>query len=128
LVLIPMTPILLGAILVFPPLPLFLVTQACIYTSSALIYYLTRYLRFDQFFGQHYPAQIERLTSLLHKRELPVILLWGFVPVMPTDLIVTVCSVLRIPAWKTLLGVSVGEGCIYASYIFGGAAGLSILL
>jgi uncharacterized membrane protein YdjX (TVP38/TMEM64 family) len=125
--LIPLTPLLLAGILVFPPLPLFLVTLAGIWFSSALIYWLSRQLRLDQFFRRHYSRQLDRLTALLNKAELPVILLWSFAPFTPTDLIVYVCSVLHISAWKTLTGVLVGEAAICAVYIFGGAAGLALL-
>lgn len=125
--LIPLTPLLLAGILVFPPLPLFLVTLVGIGVSSALIYWLSRQLRLHQFFRRHYPSQLDRLTALLNKAELPVIMLWSFMPFTPTDLIVYVCSVLHIRAWKTLGGVLVGEAAICAIYIFGGAAGLALL-
>jgi uncharacterized membrane protein YdjX (TVP38/TMEM64 family) len=126
--LIPLTPIVLAGVLVFPPWPLFLVNQAGVYTSSAILYYMTRYMRFDNFFFTHYPQQVEKLILLLRKRELPVISLWGFAPFIPTDMIICICSVLRISVFKTLLGVSIGEGVICAVYIFGGSAGLAALL
>lgn len=126
--LIPSTPIVLAGILVFPPLQLFLVNQLAVYSSSAILYYMTRYMRFDNFFFTHYPQQVERLIMLLRKRELPIISLWGFAPFIPSDMIVCICSVLRISIWKTLIGVSIGEGVICAIYIFGGAASLSLLL
>lgn len=126
--LIPSTPIVLAGVLVFPPWPLFLVNQLAVYTSSAIVYYMARNFRFDHYFHDHYPSQVEKLTLLLRKRELTVISLWGFAPVVPSDMIVYVCSVLRIRLWKTLVGVSIGEGAICAIYIFGGAAGLSALL
>lgn len=128
LTLIPSTPIVLAGILMFPAWPLFLVNQAAVYSSSALLYLMTRSMHFDTFFYTHYPRQVERLTAMLRKRELPVISAWGFAPFIPTDLIVCICSVLRIDMWKTLLGVSIGEGIICAIYIFGGAASLSALL
>ena len=126
--LIPLTPIVLAGVLVFPPWPLFLVNQAGVYTSSAILYYMTRYMRFDNFFFTHYPQQVEKLILLLRKRELQVISLWGFAPFIPTDMIICICSVLRISVFKTLLGVSIGEGIICAVYIFGGSAGLAALL
>ena len=126
--LIPLTPIVLAGVLVFPPWPLFLVNQAGVYTSSAILYCMTRYMRFDNFFFTHYPQQVEKLILLLRKRELPVISLWGFAPFIPTDMIICICSVLRISVFKTLLGVSIGEGIICAVYIFGGSAGLAALL
>ncbi len=126
--LIPSTPFVLAGILVFPPLPLFLVNQLAVYSSSAVLYYMTRSMRFDNFFFTHYPEQVERLINLLRKRELPVISLWGFAPFIPTDMIVCICSVLRISVWKTLMGVSIGEGIICAIYIFGGSATLAALM
>lgn len=126
--LIPSTPIVLTGILVFPPWPLFLVNQLAVYSSSAIVYFMARRFRFDHYFHEHYPDQVARLTALLKRRELIVISAWGFLPVVPTDMIVYVCSVLRIKLWKTLLGASIGEGIICAVYIFGGAAGLSVLL
>tara|TARA_R100001377_G_scaffold84112_2_gene66961 strand:+ start:173 stop:763 length:591 start_codon:yes stop_codon:yes gene_type:complete len=126
--LIPSTPLVLAGILVFPPLPLFLVNQMAVYSSSAVLYYMTRSMRFDNFFFTHYPEQVERLITLLRKRELPVISLWGFAPFIPTDMIVCICSVLRISVWKTLMGVSIGEGIICAIYIFGGSATLAALM
>lgn len=126
--LIPSTPIVLAGILVFPPLPLFLVNQAAVYSSSAIVFLMARYFRFDHFFSAHYPRQIRKLTRLLHQRELPVISLWGFAPFVPSDMIVYVCSILRIRMWKTLLGISIGEGVICAIYIFGGYQGLTLLL
>lgn len=126
--LIPSTPFVLAGVLVFPPWPLFLVNQVAVYTSSALVYGMARYCRFDHFFHSRYPRQIESLTRLLQGRQLPVISLWGFFPFVPTDMIVYVCSVLRISIWKTLLGVSIGEGVICAIYIFGGTMSLQTLL
>ncbi len=126
--LIPLTPLLVAGILVFPPWPLFLVNLVGIWVSSAIIYYLARYLNFDSFFSARYPKQIEKLTLLLRNREFPVILLWSFVPVTPTDLIVYVCSTVRVSAFKSLLGVTIGEAIICAVYIFGGAAGLDYVL
>lgn len=126
--LIPSTPIVLAGILVFPPLPLWIVNQLAVYTSSAIVYYMARHLRFDNYFHAHYPDHVERLTRLLKKAELTVIAAWGFIPVVPSDMIVYVCSVLRISVWKTLFGVSIGEGIICAIYIFGGAFSLNMLL
>lgn len=126
--LIPSTPLVLAGILVFPPLPLFLVNQMAVYSSSAVLYYMTKSMGFDNFFFTHYPRQVERLIVLLRKRELSVISLWGFAPFIPTDMIVCICSVLRINVWKTLMGVSIGEGIICAIYIFGGSATLTALM
>lgn len=126
--LIPHTPLLVTGILVFPPLPLFFANLLGINGTVAIIYFLSRKLRFDQYFDTRYPLQIGKLSQLLRNREFPVIVLWSFALVLPTDLIVYVCSVLRIKPVKAFVGVSIGEGVISALYIFGGAAGLDWLL
>jgi len=118
--LIPSTPIVLAGVLVFPPGPLFLVNLLAVYSSSAIVYFMARAVRFDSYFHEEYPEQVTRLARLLKRRELPVIAAWGFAPMVPTDMIVYVCSVLRISVVKTLVGVSIGEGVICAIYIFGG--------
>lgn len=125
--LVPSTPLVLAGVLVFPPWPLFLVNQVAVYTSSAIVYYMARYVRFDHFFQTHYEQQTIRLMALLHRRELPVIALWGFAPMVPSDMIVYVCSVLRISVAKTLIGISLGEGAICALYIFAGAYSLAAI-
>ena len=120
--LIPSTPIVFAGILVFPPAPLYLVNLAAVFTSSAIVYYMAKLVRFDHYFHERYPKQIKTLTGLLRNRELPVISLWGFTPMVPTDMIVYGCSVLRISLAKTLFGTAIGEGVICAVYIFGGTA------
>lgn len=125
--LIPMTPLLVAGIVVFPAWPLFWVNLGGIVISSAIIYYLAGYLGFDRFFRRHYPKQIDKLTNLLRNREFPIIVGWSFMMVLPTDLLVYVCSILRVSAFKTLLGVAIGEGLVCGLYIYSGAAGLSAL-
>lgn len=126
--LIPSTPLVLGGILIFPPVELFLVNQLAVYTSSAVVYFMAGYFRSHHFFEERYPSQVEKLARMLHRRELIVISTWGFLPFVPSDMIVYVCSVLRMSIWKTLFGIGIGEGVICATYIFGGAAMLEALM
>ena len=125
--LIPHTPLLVTGILVFPPVPLFFANLIGINGTVAIIYFLSRKLHFDRYFDTHYPAQIEKLSRLLRRWELPVITFWSFALVLPTDVIVYVCSVLRIKPVKCFIGVSIGEGVISALYIFGAAVGIDWL-
>ena len=61
-----------------------------------------------------------RLTALLERYEMPVIIGWSFFPLVPTDVICYVCGILRVRFWKFLIGVTLGEGAICALYIYGG--------
>lgn len=120
LTLIPLTPMVLAGILVFPPVMLFIINAVAIVTSSTIVYYWGRYLGFDQYFAEKYPKQLDKLSDALQKKELLVTTLWSFFPLVPTDLICYASSVLRVRLWKCLVGVSIGENVICAAYIFGG--------
>ena len=126
--LLPITPLVLAGILVFPPTLLYIVNFMCILTSSTIVYYWSGYLGFGEYFNSRYPHQVETLKHALKKREFYVIALWGFFPAVPTDLICYVSETLNVKLWKCLLGVAVGEGVICAIYIFGGKSLLNTFL
>lgn len=120
LTLVPLTPLLLAGVLVFPPFILLVINAIVIVTSSTIVYYWGRYLGFDQVFAQKYPEQLNKLSQSLKEKELLVCTLWSFFPLVPTDMICYASSVLRVRLWKCLAGVSLGENVICAVYIFGG--------
>lgn len=82
---------------------------------------------FDRLFERRYPAQVARVRWLLTRRELPIVIIWSFFPVAPTDLVCYVCGALKVDLKKCLLGVAVGEGAICAIYIFLGGQALAWL-
>ena len=128
LTLVPLTPLLLAGILVFPPGPLFLVTMAGMLISSVVVYYWSKFLGFDQYFQEKYPQQLHKIKTALQKNELPVIVIWAFLPFAPTDIICYACEILKIKLWKCLLGVTIGEGVICAIYIFAGTSLLKFIV
>lgn len=125
--LIPSTNLIVLGLLLFPPLPLFILTVAGIIVSSASVYYFSELLRLDEFFEARYTKRIMRIKSFLQKNELPVIIGWSFIPVLPTDLICYVCGTLKINFKKFIFGVFVGESIICGVYIFGGNYLLQLL-
>ncbi len=127
-VLLPSTPLVLAGMLVFDPLLLFLVNLICIFASSTLVYYRGQYLGFDEFFNKNYPKQLAKLKLALDKKELPIIILWGFFPFVPTDMICYACEITNIKLSKCLIGVAIGESIICAIYIRGGASILNIFI
>ncbi|MEZ5070218.1 MAG: VTT domain-containing protein [Bacteroidales bacterium] len=118
LTVVPSTPIAVAGVLLFPPMTAYIINLVGIITSSLVVYYFTQYLRLDAWLESKYPAKIEKIHKALRKKELPIIAGWSFFPVVPTDLIVYVSSTLRIPVWKCVFGVLVGEGTLNALYIF----------
>jgi len=115
---IPSTPFAIGGVLLFPPDFAFAVNLVGILTSSTIVYHFARFLGLGTAFETRYPRQTQRVQDALSHKELPIIVAWSFFPVVPTDLIIYVASSLRIPLWKCLLGVLLGEGTLNALYIF----------
>src|SRR4051812_1124991 len=106
--LVPSTTLVLAALPFVPPGPLLLCTLAGIAISSASIYYFSAALRIDERVAKKHPEKIARLTNLVNRYEMPIIIGWSFFPLVPTDLICYVCGVLRVRFWKFLIGVTIG--------------------
>jgi uncharacterized membrane protein YdjX (TVP38/TMEM64 family) len=118
--LIPSTTLVLAAVPFFPPVPLFALTIAGIVISSACIYWFSESIGVDEVLKRRHPDAVARLTDVLQKHELPIIIGWSFFPLAPTDLICYVCGVLRVNFLRCLIGVAIGEGTICGIYIFFG--------
>ena len=118
--LIPSTLMIVVGLPFFRPWPLFLLTLAGIMITSALFYWFSEALQFNEEFERKHPKQIARMRAALQKYQLPIIIFWSFFPLLPTDLICYVCGALKINFAKTMLGVALGEGAICAIYIFSG--------
>jgi len=56
--------------------------------------------------------------ELLQSYQLPIIIGWSFFLFLPTDVLCYVCGSLKVNYKKFLFGVIVGEGTVYAIYIF----------
>ncbi|WP_406671133.1 VTT domain-containing protein [Methanolobus sp. ZRKC4] len=115
---IPSTPLLLAGILIFEPGELFVTNMAGILASSSIVYYFSSYLGFDTYFETKYSKQAKKLREKLTDKELPIIIGWGFFPLVPTDLIVYISSTLKINVLKCLLGIFIGEAILNGIYIY----------
>ena len=125
--LIPVTYLVLAGMLILPPIPLYALTLVGIIVSSAAVYYFAEAMQFDRFFMKRYAPQVARLRGLMARRELPIVIVWSFFPIAPTDLVCYVCGALKVDLKKCLLGVTIGEGAICAIYIFLGGQALAFL-
>ena len=83
-------------------------------------------MHLEELLKERHAKHIDRLRDMLNRYGLPVIVLWSFFPLAPTDLICYLAGVLRIRIWICLAGVAIGEGAICALYIFLGQALLSL--
>ena len=116
--LIPSTTLVLLAVPLFRPAPLFGLTIAGILISSTSIYFFAEALHLDEVFAGLHGARLEQLRRAMARYELPVIVGWSFFPLAPTDLICYACGVFGVRFWKCLVGVAIGEGAICGIYIF----------
>lgn len=118
--LIPVTNLVVIAIPIFPPWPLFVLTLAGIVISSASIYAFAGSMKLGEYFERKHPEKMERVHAAMRRNPLAIVTAWSFLPIVPTDLICYVCGVMRISFWRFILGVLIGEGAICAIYIFAG--------
>ena len=125
--LIPSTSLVLLAIPIFPPLPLFGLTLAGILMSSMSIYYFSESLHLNDAFEGKHGARVQKLKKILQGNSTIIIFTWSLFPLVPTDLICYVCGVLRIDFRKFIIGVFLGEGAICGFYIFLGSYVMRLL-
>jgi uncharacterized membrane protein YdjX (TVP38/TMEM64 family) len=125
--LIPCTNLVILAIPLFPPVPLFICTLIGIAISSASIYAFADSLHLAEYFETKHPDKVARVRTALVRHPFAIVTAWSFLPVAPTDLICYVAGVMEMPFWRFMLGVLIGEGAICALYIFGGRALLGLL-
>jgi uncharacterized membrane protein YdjX (TVP38/TMEM64 family) len=118
--LVPATFPLLIAMPFFDPWVMLALTLPCIAVSSSICYWFAEALHMDELFERKYPSQIAKLKKLLQRYELPIIIGWSFFLLLPTDVLCYVCGSLKINYKKFLLGIMIGEGTVYAIYIFFG--------
>lgn len=126
--LIPVTYFIIVGIVFISPWPLYIMTLIGILVSSTCVYYFSEYLNFDEYFEKNHQKQIDKITNVITKNELPIVITWSFMPFLPTDLICYVCGTLDIPVRKFLLGVLIGEGIASGIYIFLGKEILSLIV
>lgn len=115
---IPSTPFAIAGVFLFDPMLAYTLNLVGIITSSTIVYNFAAFLGLRDAFEKRYPVQAEKIRKGLSHKELPIIVGWSFFPVVPTDLIIYVASTLKIPIWKCLLGVLLGEGTLNAFYLF----------
>jgi uncharacterized membrane protein YdjX (TVP38/TMEM64 family) len=126
LALIPATSVVVLAIPLFPPLPLFLVTLVGIAISSAMIYAFAGSLKLGEYFERKHAKHTERVRAALQKNPTTIVAGCSFLLVVPTDLVCYVCGALKVSFPRFMAGVLIGEGAICAVYIFAGSSLLEL--
>lgn len=123
LFMLPATPFIFAGILLFPnqPVLLLIISLSCILVSSIFIYYASRYMDFGSFFEKKYPHKIATIHAKLSRSTgFYFITGWALLPFTPTDLIIYGAGSIKVPIWKVLVPVLLGEAVICSFYILNG--------
>jgi len=120
-VLLPSTPLIFAGVILFPNhlVWVLIVSLIGILSSSLLIYYCSDKLGFSKFFKKRndkFKLVEEKLSG---KRGFFYILLWSFLPIVPTDLICYVSGALRVKLPVFISSLFLGELVLCSIYIFG---------
>lgn len=124
--LIPSTYLIIIGLLFFRPVPLFFLTLTGTMISSLSVYWFAESLHLHEYFERKHKKQVDKLTTILQKNELPIIIGWSFFPFTPTDLICYICGILEVNFKKFVLGIFIGEGICTAAYVFFGQYALRL--
>lgn len=123
LFMLPATPFIFAGILLFPnqPVLLLIISLSCILVSSIFIYYASLYMNFGSFFEKRYPHKIAAIqVKLSQSAGFYFITAWALLPFTPTDLIIYGAGSIKLPIWKVIVPVLLGEAVICSFYIFNG--------
>jgi uncharacterized membrane protein YdjX (TVP38/TMEM64 family) len=118
---VPATFLLLIAMPFFSPTLLLLLTLPGIAISASLCYFFADALQISEPFERRYPKQIATLQRQLRRHTLAISIGWSFMLFLPTDLLCYVAGTLRVSYAKLITGVLIGEGTVYAFYVYTGA-------
>jgi uncharacterized membrane protein YdjX (TVP38/TMEM64 family) len=118
--LIPSTPFVLAGGILFPDnlWMVLAISMAGVMAGSCFIYYFTEFLGVDKVIQKRFGHKLERTRRGMDKYGFWIVVAWSFFPLVPTDLIAYVAGITRMPAWKFLPGVFLGELPIVSVYVF----------
>lgn len=125
LVLIPSTPFVLAGCLLFPDQPVMVlaVSLLAIAISASLLYFGAEAVGLDSYFRTRHPQRFARLEAALRSRwGFWALVAWAGFPLAPTDLACCVAGTIRLPFWRFLTAVCLGELIVCACYISLGRA------
>lgn len=127
LVLLPSLPLVLVGILFFPDNPhlVYAISMLSIVFSGVLIYRLSDVMGFDEMFARH--SNSKKIQDTIEKYGFYAILLWSFVPIVPTDLICYVAGTVRYHFWRFILALTIGESIIVGIIVYGGREMMSMI-
>ena len=128
-VLLPSTPLIFAGVILFPDHLFWVLALSLlgIIGSSLLIYYFSDKLGFSSFFNNESRKMKFIKEKLSGKNGYIYILLWSFIPIVPTDAICYVSGALRIKLPIFITALFLGELVLCSIYIFGASYFVNII-
>lgn len=122
--LLPSTPLVIAGSMLFPykPWSVLAVSMSGILMSSAMIYYLSEFLGFSDYFERHSPDVVHRIKARLeHPLGFLFVAAWAFFPFVPTDLVCYAAGTTKMAFPRFITAIGVGECILCSFYIFSGS-------
>lgn len=116
--LLPATFLLVAGLPFFAPPVLLGITMVAVLVSATICYFFAGALRMDEVLERKHAQKIATVKGLLQRHQLPIIVGWSFLMFLPTDVLCYVCGTLRVSYLKLIAGLLIGEGTVYAVYIY----------
>ncbi len=123
-----MTVVFVGTLVIHNPWVLLITSVAGLIISSSLIYFFGEDTGLDKVLLKKYPDQVERIKRGIDRYGAPVVFFWGFLPVVPSDLLSFVLGIMRFNYWKFVFYYTLSHIITYSVIIFLGKDLWSVLL
>lgn len=122
--LIPGTPFVLGGILLFPDQPwlVFLISMLGMIVGSTIIYFGSDKLGFAEVLERKHASAIENVRKRMDRHGVPIVIVWSFFPLVPTDLICYVAGVVQMNFGRFIAALTIGEAILIGTYVFLGSS------
>ncbi len=120
-ILLPSTPLIFAGVLLFPNnlVWVLIISLLGILASSLLIYFFSNILGFSKVFEKNNTKFNFIKNRLLSKNGYLYIILWSFLPIVPTDLICYLSGAIKIKIPVFMASILLGELVLCSIYIFG---------
>jgi uncharacterized membrane protein YdjX (TVP38/TMEM64 family) len=119
---IPSTVLLLLGIALYPQDPIYVigVNLFGILLGAYLLYTAAKYLTPEKLFTEKNQNKFELIQLKMRKHGFGIVLIWSFIPIVPTDLICYVAGVVQMNKLKFYSAVLIGEIILVSLYVYTG--------
>ncbi len=113
-----MTVVMVGTLIIHNPYVLLITSLIGLIVSSSLIYFFGEETGMDKILLRKYPEKITYIKEQIEKYGAPVIFFWGFLPVVPSDLLAFVLGITKFNYKKFVFYYTVSHIITYGLIIF----------